>query len=116
MGGPSTVFLWRYNLDEHSEPADWFNALMPITLGDNKECLNKIDIKGDRKTKFAVSNWASHTASKVSIANAGDEGHILVGKYNKHKPLSLQDICQVIGTLIIDGLCPLLQLKKKMVL
>ena len=66
----------KHGLDEHSYPMDWFNELLPQTPKDNNEKLKDIDVKGDGKTEFAMSNWTSYTNMKESIANAGEEGHI----------------------------------------
>ena len=54
--GPNKSFLEKHELDEHSHPADWFNALMPLTPKDDLEHLSDVDVKGDGKTKSAISN------------------------------------------------------------
>ena len=111
MGGPSSAFLRRYNLDENSHPADFWSALMPLTPKDNKEDTIKANVKGDRKTKFAVSNWTSYTNAKANLVNAGEEGHIFAGRYT---PFTNLDINQILGTYIIDGVAPSPQLLQKM--
>ena len=57
LGGPSTDFLKRYQLNENSHPMDWFTAFMPLTPDANLEDAAVANVKGDRTTKFAVSNW-----------------------------------------------------------
>ena len=42
------------------------------------EHLSDVDVKGDGKTKFAVSNWTSYTNQKASMENSGEEGHLPV--------------------------------------
>ena len=103
QGGPNKSFLKKHGLDEHSHPADWFNALMPLTLKDNLDHLSDVDVKGDGKTKFSISNWTSYTNQKAFMANAGKEGHIFARKY---LPFNNEDITQMIGVYILDGLAP----------
>ena len=103
QGGPNKSFLKKHGLDEHSHPADWFNALMPLTPKDNLEHLRDVDVKGNGKTKFAISNWISYTNQKASMANAGEGGHIFAGKC---LPFKNEDITQMIGVYILDGLAP----------
>ena len=89
----------------------WFNALLPQTPKDNNEKLKDIDVKGYGKTKFAMSNWTSYTNMKASIANAGEEGHIFAGKYKTFKN---NDLAQIIGVYILDGLATSYRLIQKM--
>ncbi len=56
LGGPSTDFLRRYGLDENSHPMDWFTAFLPLSSKNNKEDPAIANVKGDRRSKFAVSN------------------------------------------------------------
>ena len=72
-GGPNTDFLARYGLDETSHPMDWFSAFMPMTQVMNKEDPAAANVKGDRTTKFAVSNWTSYSRA-ISLADAEDAG------------------------------------------
>jgi hypothetical protein len=111
LGGPNTDFLKRYSLDENSHPMDWFTALMPMTPDMNREDAAAANVKGDRTTKFAVSNWAAYSNAKAMLCNAGALGHIFSGKF---KPFSNQDIMSMIGVYIIDGLAPSPQLTQKM--
>ena len=78
QGGPNKSFLKKHGLDENSHPADWFNALMPLTPKDNLEHLSDVDVKGDGKTKFAISNWTPYTNQKASMENAGEEDTCLL--------------------------------------
>jgi len=111
LGGPNAVFLKRYGLDETSHPMDWFTALMPMTPEDNLEDPSVANVKGDHRTKFAVSNWTAYSNTKAMLCNAGDEGHIFAGK---HCPFKNQDIMTMLGVYIIDGLAPSPQLVQKM--
>ena len=104
-------FLKKHMLDEHSHPMDWFNALIPLTPSDNIEDAAAANVKGDRRTKFAMSNWAAYSNAKALLANAGEDGHIYAEKY---KALTPFDINKVIGVYIIDGLSPSPQLGWKM--
>jgi hypothetical protein len=111
LGGPNTDFLHRYGLSETSHPMDWFTAFMPLTPNDNKEDASVPNVKGDRRTKFAVSNWTAYSNTKAMLAGAGEPGHIFAGK---HRPFSNKDIVQMLGVYIIDGLAPSPQLTQKM--
>ncbi len=111
LGGPSTNFLRRYNLDENSHPMDWFTAFMPLTPDDNKEDPAVVNVKGDRRTKFAVLNWTAYSNTKAMPNGTGEEGHIFAGK---HKPFKNQDIVTMLGVYILDGLAPSPQLVQKM--
>ena len=55
-GGPNMDFLNKHGLDEYSHPMDWFNALLSMSPKDNRKDPLKANVKGDRRTKFAVSN------------------------------------------------------------
>ena len=101
----------RYSLDENSHPMDWFTAFMPMTPEMNREDAAAANVKGDRTTKFAVSNWTADSNAKAMLCNAGASGHIFSGKF---KPFSNQDIMAMIGVYIIDGLAPSPQLTQKM--
>ncbi len=48
---------------------------------------------------------------KAMMCNTGEPGHIFAGKF---KPFKNEDILQMIGVYIIDGLAPSLQLIQKM--
>ena len=110
-GGPNGDFIKKHNLDEHSHPMDWFVSLMPLTQKDNKESIGDIDVTGDGRTKFAMSNWSKYTSVKAAMADAGEPGHIFAGKY---KPLTTDDIRRQVGVYILDGVAPTPQLKDKM--
>ena len=104
-------FLNKHGLDEHSHPMDWFNALLPMSPTDSLEDPLKANVKGDRKSKFSVSNWATYSTMKGTMNNAGEEGHIFAGKY---QPFKTEDIMQMVGVYIIDGLAPSPRLVQKM--
>jgi hypothetical protein len=57
FGCPNMDFLTRYGLDKNIHPMDWFTAFMPMTPDMNWEDAAAANVKGDRTTKFAVSNW-----------------------------------------------------------
>ncbi len=111
LGGPNSVFLKQYSLDEKSHPMDWFTAFMPLTPDANKEDPAIMNVKGDRKTKFAVSNWTAYSNTKAMMCNAGEKGHIFAGKFRRFKN---KDIVQMLGVYILDGIAPSLQLVWKM--
>ncbi len=73
QGGPNPLFLQKFNLDQLSHPADWINALLPLTLLDN--LINNVNITGDGKTKFYVANWTTYTYTKAMLSTAGQFGH-----------------------------------------
>ncbi len=56
VGGPNTDFLKQYGLDEMNHLMDWFTAFMPLTPDANLEDPAIANMKGDKTTKFAVSN------------------------------------------------------------
>lgn len=70
MVGPTLSFLKKYKLDEKSHPADWLNALRLLTLKEKLELVDDVNVKGDWKTKFAISNWTAYTNMKTKITNA----------------------------------------------
>ena len=87
---------------------DWFNALMTLTPIHNLEDPVKANVKGDKVTKFAVSNWAVYTNTNALLVNARESHHIYTGKF---KPLLPQDINKMLSIYIIGGLTPSLQLE-----
>jgi len=111
LGGPNNNFLRRYGLDKTSHPMDWSVAFMPQTLDDNKENPALANFKGDRTTKFAVSNWTASSNAKAVLIDAKQKGHIFAAKY---KPFTNADIFQMLGVYIIDGIAPSPQLQQKM--
>ena len=110
-GGPIADFLKRYGLDETSHPMDWFSALMPMTPAMNQEDPAEANVKGDKTTVFAVSNWTAYSNTKAIMCNAGEPGSIYAGKF---KPFKNEDISAMLGMYIIDGLTPSPQLTWKM--
>ena len=110
-GGPNQEFLAKHNIDDHRHPMDWFVLLMPITQKDNKESIRDINVTGDSKTTFAISNWTKYTSVKAKMADAGEPGHIFSGKY---KPLTLNEIQRQLGIYILDGVSPTPQLNFRM--
>jgi hypothetical protein len=111
VGGSNTAFLRRYGLEEKSHPMDWFTAFMWLTPDANMEDPAIANVKEDRTTKFAVSNWTACSNTKAMLNNAGEEGHIFAGK---HRPFTNKDIVVMLGVYIIDGLVPSPQLTQKM--
>ena len=112
LGGPNMDFPTRYSLDENSHPMDWFTAFMPMTPDMNREDAAAANVKGDRTSKFAVSNWTGYSNAKAMLCNAGTPGHIFAGKF---RPFSNQDIMSMTGVVyIIDSLTPSPQLTQKM--
>ena len=85
VGGSNTAFLRRYGLEEKSHPMDWFTAFMWLTPDANLEDPAIANVKEDRTTKFAVSNWTAYSNMKAMPNNAGEEGHIFAGK---HRPFT----------------------------
>ena len=70
-------------------------------------------MKGDGRTKLAMSNWTTYTNTKATIVNAGENGHIFAGRYVL---LTSVEIWQMIGVYsIIHGVAHLPQLKLKMI-
>ncbi len=69
------------------------------------------NVKGDKTTKFAVSNWTAYSNTKAMMNNAGKEGHIFAGK---HKLFTNRDIVAMLGVYITNGLAPSPQLTQKM--
>ncbi len=81
LGGSNVEFLRRYGLDETSHPMDWFSAFMPMTPDMNREDPAAANVKGNRTTKFAVSNWTGYSNPKAMLCNAGEPGHIFAWKF-----------------------------------
>ncbi len=104
------MFLEKYNLDETSHSADWFNALLPLTGRDNLELIDNIDVKNDKRTKFLVANWTAYTNCKARIANAGEFGSPFAGRW---RDLSNDDVRQFLGVIMMDGLIPSPQMLRK---
>jgi hypothetical protein len=69
------------------------------------------NVKGDRTTKFAMSNWTGYSNAKAMLCNAGEHGHIFAGKFKLFKN---KDIMQMLCVYIIEGLAPSLQLVQNM--
>jgi hypothetical protein len=90
---------------------DWFLAFMPMTTSVNKEDPAAANMKGDRTTKFAVSNWTGYSNAKAMLCNAGEQGSIYAGKF---KPFKNKDVSAMLCVYIINGLAPSPQLTQKM--
>ena len=73
---------------------DWFNALMPLTPSHNLEDPVKANVKGNKVTKFSVTNWAAYTNTKALLVDVGESRHIYAGKF---KPLAPEDINKIPG-------------------
>ncbi len=107
LGRPNAAFLECYGLDMTSNPMDWFMAFMPLTPDMNREDPRVPNVKGDKTTKFAISNWTAYSNTKVMMCNTGGQGNIFAGKF---KPFKNKDILQMIGVYIIHCLALSLQL------
>ena len=62
---------------------DWFVSLMPLTKKDNKKYIRDINVTGDGKTMFAISNWTKNTSLKALMADVGEPGYIFSRKYKQ---------------------------------
>ncbi len=111
LGGPNPTFLEHYDLDKTSHLMDWFTAFMLLIPDMNCEDPGVANVKGNKTTKFAISNWTAYSNTKAMMCIAGELGHILAGKF---KPFKNKDILQMIGVYIINGLAPSPQLVQKM--
>jgi hypothetical protein len=60
-------------------------------------------VKGDKATKYAVSNWTAYSNTKTMLNNTREEGHIFA---RKHQPFTNKDIVAMLGVYITDGLAP----------
>ncbi len=69
------------------------------------------NVKGDKESKFAISNWTIYSNLKAVMCNAGEEGHIFA---NKLKPFENANILKMLGVYVLDGLSPSPQLVRKM--
>jgi hypothetical protein len=111
LDSPNSDFLKRYGLNNKSHPLDWLTAFMPPTPNANKEDPVVANVKGDCRTKFAVSNGTVYVNTKATLNGASEEDHIFAGK---HHPFTNRDIVSMLGVNILDGLAPLPQLVQKM--
>ncbi len=111
LGGTNATFLECYSLDETSHLIDRFTAFMPLTPKMNCEDPGVANVKGNKTKKFAISNWTAYFNMKAMMCNAGEPSHIFAGKF---KPFKNEDILQMIGVYIINGLAPSPQLIQKM--
>ena len=55
---------------------DWFNDMIPVTPEENLENPEVDNVKGDKNSKFLVSQWSAYSNAKASLTNAGEKGHI----------------------------------------
>ena len=58
---------------------DWFNDMIPVPPEENLENPEVDNVKGDKKSKFLVSQWSAYSNAKASLTNAGEKGHIFLG-------------------------------------
>ncbi len=56
LGVPNSDFLKRCGLNNKSHSMDWFTAFLLLTPDAKKKDPAVANVKGDRCTKFAVSN------------------------------------------------------------
>ena len=100
-GRPCPEFLRKYGLDRLSHPANWFNSVLPLTPKDNFEEIGDVDLTGDGRTKFSVSNWTIYTNVKGHMANAREYGHTFAGRWSEFD----NDECRrFLELIILDGL------------
>ncbi len=71
---------------------------------DNLEDAQLANVKGNKESKFTVSNWTFYSNLKAVMCNAGQEGHIFA---NKIQPFENSDIAKMLGVYVPDGLSPL---------
>ncbi len=101
--GPSKQFLCKYKIDGHSHPCNWFNAILPLMPKDNLESIEDIDVNGDGRTKFAVSNWTAYTNLKAKLSNAREYGYPFARRWSE---LTTDEVYQFLGAIILDGVNP----------
>ena len=53
---------------------------MPLTPDANLEDPAITNVKGDKTTKFVVSNWTASSNTKAMLNNVGEEGGLLNGR------------------------------------
>ncbi len=111
LGEPNTAFLEHYGLDKTSHLMDWFTAFMLLTPDMNREDPGVANVEGNKITKFAIPHWTPYSNMKAMMCNTGEPGHIFAGKF---KPFKNEDILQMIGVYIINGLALSPQLVQKM--
>ena len=111
-GGPNMAHVKRCGLGLHSLPMDWFVSLVPLTPADNLYSLEECDAIGDGKTKFCASNFTRYTNLKAELVGAGEPGRIYEGRW---KPFTDRTTNQCLGLLTLDGLCPVHQMRRRVV-
>ena len=72
---------------------DWLNSILLLTPQDKLEDPAVANVKGDKKTPFAVSNWVAYLNSKANIVNAGHKDHIYAGKHQYFTPAGINPTC-----------------------
>ena len=82
-----------------------------MTPQENLENMEEANVKGYKKSKLSVSQYYAYSNKKESLANAGEKGHKLEGKF---KPFTPEDIMKMMGVYIIGGLSPSPRLVQKM--
>ncbi len=79
LGGPNATFLECYCLDNASHLMDWFTTFMPLTPKMNCEDPGVANIKGNKTTKFAISNWTAYSNTKAMMCNLVSRATSLLG-------------------------------------
>ena len=78
---------------------------MPLKPDMNWEDHSVTNIKGNLTTNFMVLNCTAYSNVKAILCNAGVPGHIFAGKF---KQLKNENITQMLGIYIINGIALLL--------
>ena len=86
-------FLKKHGLRENSHTMDWFNALLPMTPKDNLE--------DPFKVKVSCAELGHVLDNEMNNKKCMRKGAHFTGKY---RPFKKEDIMQIIGMYIIDGL------------
>ncbi len=93
--------LWNQCANNH--PCNWFNGLLPLTLKDNLESIEDIDVNGEGQTRFSVSNLTVYTITKAILSNTGQCEHPFAIQWSK---LSNNEVLWFLAVIILDGLYP----------
>ena len=93
----------KYGLERLSHPEDWFDIFLPLTPKDNFDEIGDVDVTGDGRTKFAVSNWTIYTNVKGQMANTGEYGNPFAGRWSE---FDNEKCRRFLGLIMLDGLNP----------
>ena len=70
-GGANKYQLTKCGLDEDSHLNDWLKSILPLTPAGNLKNSARENVKGNKTSKFAVSNWATYFNTKILLVIAG---------------------------------------------